>query len=412
MNKDTLMILGAGQCQVPIIKQAQKMGFEVITVSIAGKYPGFSIAEKFYEVDVREKEKILEIARQEEICGILTDQTDIPVPTVAYVAEEMGLPGITYNCALRFTDKYIMRQVCQQIDIPVPKHFQALSLGEAHKRAKQLGFPLILKPVDSQGSRGVMKVNSADELGAKFQNALHYSASSRVILEEFFFGREVVVQGFVSNYEFLNLAIGDREYFSLPDLFIPKQTLFPSLLREDLKQKVLLLNSQLIMSFAPKFGLTHSEFLVDEVTGEIRLVETAIRGGGVFISSHLVPLASGININKLLIQMVTGENNIRIERNNLQSRSAGYLCFYLPQGTIQQVHGVEEITSVPGVHEAHLKYLQKGTRVVPISDKTMRLGPILIAGNDRKALEETITKIKKTLIIEVSTQNGVKGIQW
>ena len=74
MSKQKLMILGAGKCQVTIIRKVQQMGFEAIAVSISGNYPGFSVADRFYEVDVREKQRILEIARQEGICGILTDE--------------------------------------------------------------------------------------------------------------------------------------------------------------------------------------------------------------------------------------------------------------------------------------------------------------------------------------------------
>ncbi len=105
MKKEKLMIVGTGKFQVPIIGQAKQMGFETIVISIGGNYPGLSIADRSCEVDVREKETILEIAKREGICGIVTDQTDMTVPTVAYVAEKMRLPGIGYECALRITNK-------------------------------------------------------------------------------------------------------------------------------------------------------------------------------------------------------------------------------------------------------------------------------------------------------------------
>ena len=411
LKKQKLMILGAGQCQVPIIKQAQQMSFETIAVSVGGDYPGLSVADKSYEIDVCEKEKILEVAQQEEISGILTDQTDISVPTVAYVAEQMGLPGIGYDCALRFTNKYKMRQYCEKIGVPVPKHFQAASITEAYEAAKQLCFPLVVKPVDSQGSRGVSKVNNPHELEGKFQSALAKSACGIVVLEDFFRGTEVLIQGFASDFEFSNLIMGDREYFDLPDMFIPKQTIFPTLLREDLKQKVLDLNSYLISRFAPKFGITHSEYLVDDQTGEIRLVETAIRGGGVFISSDLVPLASGINVNALLIDLASGRS-VRIDKTKLRNDAAGYVCFYLPEGVICRVDGIDKVKSLPGVHKAYLQNLEIGRRTRLIKDKTMRLGPILITGEHRLACQETIQRIHETLVVEVETSEGIKGIVW
>jgi carbamoyl-phosphate synthase large subunit len=413
MKTQTIAILGAGQCQVPIIKQAQQMGFEVVAISVDGNYPGFRIADKYYKVDVRSKEQILEIVKQEGICGILTDQTDIPVTTVAYVAEQMGLPGIGYDCALSFTNKYLMRQISEKIGVPVPKSFQTSSLNEAYEQAQQLGFPLIIKPVDNQGSRGVSKVLNLEQLEAKFQLAASYSASGFAILEEFFSGKEVVVQGFVSNFNFTNLAIGDRDYFNLPDLFIPKRTIFPSLLKQNLQEKIIALNTRLIKNLNPKFGITHSEYLVNEDTGEVRLVETAIRGGGVFISSDLIPLACGININKHLIELASGrETNINIDTNGFLNRAAGYVCFFLPEGIISKVEGIEKISYLPGVHKAYLQDIKVGKRTLPITDKTMRLGPILITSKDRSLCQEIIHHIQETLVVEVETANGIKGIEW
>jgi carbamoyl-phosphate synthase large subunit len=388
------------------------MGYETITVSIGGDYPGLSVADKYYEIDVRDKESILEIAKREAICGIFTDQTDLPVPTVAYIAEQMGLQGIGYDCALRFTNKYEMRKFCEKINVPVPKYFQASSLKDAGEHTRQLGYPLIVKPVDSQGSRGVAKVNHAGELEKKYRDAISYSACGRVILEEFFSGSEVVVQGFAHDYDFINLVIGDRVYFDLPDMFIPKQTLFPSALKEGLRQKVLELNDRLIRQFAPKFGITHSEFIVQEKTGEIRLMETAVRGGGVFISSDLVPLACDVNVNELLIRLASGRKGIHIERGKLGQKASGYVCFTLPEGVIREVSGIDELVTLPGVHAAYLDDLVVGRRTRQMKDKTMRRGPILVAGADRAALQETINRIQQALLVQIETASGIRGIEW
>ena len=411
MPKKKVMILGAGECQIPIIKLAQRMGFQVIVVSVVGDYPGFSIADKAYQIDVRAKERILAVARQEAISAILTDQTDLPVPTVAYVAEQLGLPGIGCECALRFTNKHEMRRYCKLIGVPIPSYYQASSWEEAKEKALLIGFPCIIKPVDNQGSRGVAKVNDTDDLKAKFRRAIQYSGCNSVIIEEFFSGTEVVVQGFVSNYQPRNLLIGDRYYFDLPNLFIPKQTIFPSTLRPDLKQKVLDLNSLLIKSFAPKFGITHCEYLVNESSGEIRLVEAAIRGGGVFISSDLVPLACGVDVNEPLFRCALGEN-VSIESQELKNGSSAYVCFCLPEGFVLNVQGLDKVVSLPGVHKAHCGYIKPGYRANPIQDKTGRLGPILFSGKDRAECDERIEYVKQLLTIKVQTATDVKGIIW
>jgi carbamoyl-phosphate synthase large subunit len=406
------MVLGAGMCQVPIIRRAQDMGFEVIAVSIGGDYPGLSLADRSYEVDVRDKERILEIAREQGICGILTDQTDIPVPTVAYVAECLGLPGVSYDCACKFTNKYLMRACAEKAGVPVPGFAKASSPVEARSIAAGLKMPIVVKPVDSQGSRGVTIVNDLSVLDGVVDAALSFSPSSTVILEEFCEGREVVVQGFVSDYRLTNLVIGDRFYFDIPGLFIPKQTLFPSLLPENLKKKVFDINARLIGALAPRFGITHSEYLVDERTGEVRLVETAIRGGGVFISSDLIPLACGIDVNDLIIGLAAGREGVSLDASGIVHRASGYVCFTLPEGVIRKIEGADALRSLKGVHRAHLDDLFVGRRTGKLSDKTMRLGPILITGSGREELDATIAMLRRTLAIEVETEAGSGSIIW
>lgn len=409
--KKKIMILGAGKNQIPLIKHAQKNGFFTIVISKGGDYPGFKISDKKIEIDVREKEKILEIAKQENITGILTDQTDISVPTVAYVAEMLGLPGIGYNCAMRFTNKYLMRQCSGKIGFHLLKYYQASSFDEVKSIIDRVRFPLVIKPVDSQGSRGVSRVNHYDKLKNKFNDAKNKSANGFVILEEYFQGKEIVVEAFTVDFRVSNLIIGDSYDFIIPDIFIPKKRIFPTSLNRNLKREVLKLNGHLISSLKLKFGITHSEYLVNEDTGQICLVEIAARGGGVFISSDLVKLGCGIDVNDLLIKFATGEK-IELNQQNIKEGASGYICFGLPEGTICSIKNRAKVKSLPGVHKAFLDDVQVGKRIVKMKDKTMRFGPILISGINRKAVNETIENVKKTLAVEVDTEEGIKGIIW
>ena len=108
-----IMILGANILQIPLIEQAIKMGFETIVVSPRPAEPGFRHATYSVYADLRDEEEVLKYAKKYEICGVITDQTDIPVRTAAFVAEKMGLPGIGYDTACLFTDKYRMRERCK-----------------------------------------------------------------------------------------------------------------------------------------------------------------------------------------------------------------------------------------------------------------------------------------------------------
>jgi biotin carboxylase len=411
MQNRKLMILGAGSCQVPIIKKAGEMGFFTIAVSVDGNYPGFEASDRSYKIDVREKDALLDIAGKEDISGVLTDQTDISVPTAAYIAEKMGLPGIGYDCALRFTNKFMMRRHCEGIGIRMPEYYQSSSPEEAWQYAGRIGLPVIVKPVDSQGSRGVSRVNHHDEFMDKFLAAKDFSKEGFVIIEKFFKGREIVVEGFASDFDFTNLIIGDSYNFDLPDMFIPRRRTFPTSLKDGLKNKVLELNRRMITGLGLKFGITHSEFLVDEESEEICLMEVAARGGGVYISSDLIPLCCGIDANDLLIRIATGEK-AHVDPDLIRERASGYICFYLPEGRIAGVRGIDSLNSIPGVHKVSLNNISAGAVARRMQDKTQRLGPILISGRDRQALQETIARVEDTLRIDVETPAGISGIRW
>lgn len=412
MKKQKLMILGAGKFQVPVIKLSKEMGFTTIVVSRAGDYPGFSVADRCYEVDVRETEDILGIAKKEKICGILTDQTDLPVPTVAYVAQELGLPGIGYDCALRITNKLLNRRHCMKINFPIPKFFPCKTFEEAIEAALKIKYPLIVKPTDSQGARGVAKVNHPDELFDKFQNALAHSTSRITQVEEFLPGRIIWVSGFISDYKYTNLLLGDSEYFDIPDMFVHKQSIHPAVFNEDMMYKVLRLDKRLFQSLGPRFGFTFTQYKINDETGDIRLIEAAIRSAAGFSSSSLIPLACGLDILSVFVELVTGKREaVNFKASDFQRRAVGNVYFGLPPGIIRRIKGLDQLKSIPGVNGVELENIIVGGKIGAIKDSTDTHGPIIFSGKNRRVCEKIINRIKKTFIIEVEDNEGIKGIQ-
>ena len=151
---DKIMIIGAGEFQLPLVQRAAER-FEVVLVAPAIGEEFAPYYKKSLLIDVREKEKILDFARQEQIVGVITDQTDIPVRTVAYIAEQMGLPGIGYETGCLFTDKSLMREKLSQLGLPVLPNKTVFSVEEAAEFYRSLGGSVIIKPLDTQGSRAL-----------------------------------------------------------------------------------------------------------------------------------------------------------------------------------------------------------------------------------------------------------------
>lgn len=213
------MILGAGSGQVTIIEKAKSRGLHTVVVSPDGDYPGLKIADSVYYIDVREQEEILEIAKREQIDGVITDQTDMAMRTVAYVAEKMGLPGIGYECAKLFTDKYAMRKKSEELGLPTIKSCIAHNIEQAKHFYEELGKSAIMKPVDSQGSRGIFKINRLIDIDESFEKSQSFSKSGSVIIEQYVNGDEYEVNSIVINGVEHTLCCGDLTMFEEPGVF-------------------------------------------------------------------------------------------------------------------------------------------------------------------------------------------------
>lgn len=405
-----VLVIGAGIGQINIVKLARTKGCHVTVVSINGDYPCIPLADEFFECDIYERDRIVEYARENHIDAVLSDQNDLMMPTVAYVAEKLSLPGNTFAQQLSYTDKNKFRSICDKLNVPVPKHVAVNSNSlPADFKAP---LPWIIKPADSQSSIGITKIASFDEYSSAVVFALSKSKKHEAIVEEFFVGTEFVCEGFIYKGKYYNLMFGDRRYFS--GTLLPCQTLFPTNLLPGIVQKqIIKCETKIAAEVNPSFGIVHSEYLVNLDTGEFRIIDTALRGGGVYISSHLVPLTTGIDINSALVDCALGEE---IDIENIMAKkemkASAYVCFNLPEGIIKSVHGAEKVKTMPNVSFFDDGNLVVGASTGKMEVKGNRKGPIIAYANDREELEEVIGKIKETLSVSVSVSDGKSQIIW
>ena len=406
--KDKILIVGAGTFQLPLVERAS-LDHEVLVAApvIDDRFSPY-ISGKLI-CDVRDKEKVLEYAESSDIKGVITDQTDIAVRTVAYVAEKMGLPGIGYETGCLFTDKSLMRSRMSELGIKLLPNKTVTSLDEALEFYDTIHGSVIIKPLDTQGSRGVSRCDSAGELKAKYGEASRWSSNGKVIVEKYATGREFVVEGMAADYEFRNLNIGDTEYFDLPDAFAAKTRIFPSTCSPALKQRVYDLNREIVTGFGLKQGITHSEFIMDG--DDIYLIETAARGGGVFISSDLIHICTGLDTEAFLIGLATGEiTSLPDAQEDLEA--CGYMAFYVPEGTVTEIKGLDEVRQLPFVHRNQLDELYVGKKTdTGHSDKTSRIA-LTVSGKTRDEVMQRMDQIRFTLEVACSGPDGVKGLIW
>lgn len=413
--KKKIMIIGAGVGQVPFLEICRAKGYEIIIVSIPGDYPGFKFADKIYYVDIRDKEAILKIAIDEKIDSILTDQNDVGIVSVAFVAEKLGLRGIGYETALKFTDKYLMRKVAKVAGVGVPDFYQTTNLNETIDIAQSMKYPLMIKPVDSCGSRGVRFINSLDDLKREYELTKACSLSGRVILERFIRGIGYCIDGYVIDCEHQDLILGITEQFDLPGIFIPGMRMFSSVKRinDYVGQMLLAENKKLVNSMKLPFGLTHAEYIYNEEEDKVYLAEIAARGGGNYISSDLTPAASGFDTNKALVDYIINGNVHKVDLNKLDNKVSAYVDFGFPMdGTVRKITGLKAIKNIDNVFKMQMDDFYIGKKVCKLTDGSKRYGMILITADNEDDCNKIISIVKNTLNIEIETADGIKNQIW
>ena len=401
-----IMIIGAGDFQLPLVKKAAE-SYKVVLVapSIDNRFEEYAYKKYYY--DVRDLDNILRIAQEENISGVITDQTDIPVRTVAYVAEKMGLCGIGYEVSKIFTDKSLMREKLIKANLPHIPYITTDSKDEALKFFTSLGSDVILKPLDTQGSRGVYRISDADGLKRLFDKSKSYSTNKKVIVEKYITGSEVVIEAVTVGGEVKAQICGDTIYFDDKKTFSAKKRIFPSKQSKSIVNKALEFNKKIVEAFALNNGITHGEYIIDG--NEVYLIEIAARGGGVFISSDLIHEETGLNTEEFLLDIAMGKApKLNTENKNVV---AGYRAFYLPKGTVESVEGLDEVKAFSFIRHHQFDKIKVGMELNENVNKTSRFAFIIVADNFEQ-WSEYEKKVIDTLKVTVNDNGKKKEIIW
>lgn len=299
-----IAILGASYLQKPLIEKANSLGIETHCFAWDNDEAVCkNIALFFYPISVLEKELILEKCIEIGIDGITTIATDICVPTICYVAEAMDLISNSFHSSILSTNKAEMRKAFTINTVCSPDSIAVSKFDE--KQFNTFNFPLIVKPTDRSGSRGVTKVNSENELKIAVDKALEESLEKRVVIEEFIEGVEVSVESISWKGEHYILTITDKITTGKP-YFVELEHHQPSHLSSDIQEKIKKETIIALNALQIKYGASHSEFKITN-EGGVYIIEIGARMGGDFIGSHLVELSTGYDFLKAVIDVALNQ---------------------------------------------------------------------------------------------------------
>lgn len=389
-----MMILGASELQIPAIRKAKELGYQIILVDYNEKAVGFDLADVKLVVSTLDQEEVYHQALIYQPDVVITSTSDGPVRTAAYVNEKLGKrPDLSYEDSLCATIKSHMRNRLKENHVPIPEYYAVQNFKEFQAAVEALNGNCIVKPADNAGSRGVTalngtKVRTEEELRSTYEYSKENSRNGTVMVEEYMTGPEVSVEAMTVNGRTTILTITDK-FITPPPYFVEIAHSEPSSLSEDIQERIRQVALQAIAAIRLENGPSHTEIKVTEQGPKI--VELAARLGGDFITSKLVPLSTGVDMVGASVLLATGE---KVDLESKWNKGAAIHFIQGTEGVIKNIEIDEALYDLEGVEETVL-YKKAGDTVHATKSSNDRIGHIITVGEDaaqaleagRKALE-------------------------
>ncbi|MDD4776005.1 MAG: carboxylate--amine ligase [Syntrophomonas sp.] len=391
-----LLVLGAGRNQINTIRKAKAKGHVVVVSDYLPDAPGKALADFAEMTSTFDIEGNVAVARQYQVDGIMTVGTDQPVLTAARVAEALNLPHLIDSAtALRATNKKYMKEAFRHHSLPSGEYL-LVGRGELEQTAAvldklgQLVFPVVVKPIDSQGQRGVFKLEHREPgIIAYLRETFRHTRAEEIIAEQFCPGAEITISAWVVDYHPYMLIITDRPLLNVePRLGIMTAHQFPSVYTRSHYDELqdLLMRTVLALNIAA--GPIYVQVIISPHGAQ--LVEIACRIGGGH-EEELIPLVTGVDPVDMLIDASLGLSvdldGLRRYRllDNPHYAETRFIMAY--PGQVQSWGGLEQIRQMPGIAKAQFYYPQL-THISEIEDSaTSRWGYIMAVANSRQDLQ-------------------------
>ena len=384
----TLLIVGGSVETTPAVRLAQQMGLHVVVSDMNPQAPALAVADgqiiaSTYDVDATLNGVRSYCRDNRPIDGVICVATDVPL-TVASVAAEFSVPGIPLEAAQLAMDKLAMKRRFTVDGVAIPWFCQIESAAQLKRLAREWDFSLVIKPVDSRGARGVLRLSSEVDLDWAFAHASDNSPTERVMVEEFLAGPQVSTESLVIDGVCHTPGFSDRNY-ELLERYAPHMIEnggdLPSHLSAAVQQQV----KELVARAASSMGITNGVVKGDIVItdGTPRVIELAARLSGGYFCSHEIPLNTGVDLVGCAIRQCLGE---KIDPAELRPRFQRPICqrYLFPEpGEVVSVSDADSVARLPGVELCEVR-VQPGDKVQPVNCHPARAGVVICSGETRQ----------------------------
>jgi phosphoribosylamine-glycine ligase len=403
-----LLILGGGNCQLNAILLAKKRGHTVIVSDYYDDAPGKNFCDYSELASTFSIEDNIKIAKKYNIDGIITLGTDQPVNTVAKVAKECNLPKfLDLDTAKAVTNKKIMKNLFKLNSIPTT-NFVFLKKDFKDGDLEHISFPVVIKPLDSQGQRGVYKLSSVQQVREYFDKVISYSREKEAIVEEYYENDEITVSGWVENDKAHVLTVTDRvTYDNYPSIGICTSHNFPSKYFKSYGREIIEITNNIVEIFKIHNGPIYFQMLIGN--HGIKVNEIACRIGGAY-EDEFIPLLTGIDILDMLIEFSLGKNidcgKLRKYELFNNNKKLSVQLLFAKQGRIKAIGDLSKVKKLPGVIQAKINF-KAHDEIKEITNATQRVGYMIIEGNNYKELNVNIDRAFDNIAIYDENNNNM-----
>lgn len=385
--------------QIPAIKKAKELGYYVITCDYLPNNPGHAFSDEYVNISTVDKEAVLSFAKDKKIDGIVAYASDPAAATAAYVSEKLGLPGNPYDVVKMFSEKDLFREFQKNNGFPYPQFYRLSNIEELKEVWDEIEFPCVVKPVDSSGSKGVVKIDRKEDLEKAVEEALHFSRGGRVIIEQFIETpyNHLHADGVVTDGKLDFVVLGDQRFRNM----VPIGTAIPSMVDEEVVRKATKEVARFIENSGLKNGAVNIEVRV-AADGTVYIIEIGPRAGGNYIP-QLMYHATGQDEVAAVLKQAMGEEYPILTPEELTC-TLQYNIGSLKNGKFKEVFVDEYLRDK--LVELYI-YKKKGDPVVDYQNSNGVVGVAIMKFDSLEERERTIPEMHN--YIKVITEEEVLG---
>ena len=384
-----VLLLGGSHFQVPSIKKAKELGYYTITCDYLPNNPGHKYADKYYNVSTTDKEAVLQLAQELKIDGIVCYASDPAAPTAAYVAEKMGLPGQPYKSVEILSNKDLFRAFLTENGFNVPKACGYSSLEDARKDFNSYKLPVMIKPIDSSGSKGVSKISTIDALDNAVEYALKFSRAKRFIIEEYVekYGYQIAGDGFSVNGKLVFRCFAN-EHFNLKagNPFVPIGESWPYNMPKRIHEKIHNEIQRVFDLLHMRTGAYNFDVRIDKNENVI-LMEIGPRNGGNLIA-QVTQYATGVDMVEYTIKAAMGEDCSDLHMVEPKGYWSCFMVHSKKAGILKEVQFSEDFKK-NNLVEFDMLYA-KGDKIDSFNGSNGTLGTMILKYS---SMDEMLTKM-------------------